>query len=60
MMTDEHCKEINDKIISVDIEGLMDKALDIAKVKYFNEVEDSRFSGLIGWVDKQIEEGGEK
>jgi hypothetical protein len=56
MMTAEHCKTINDKIISADVEGLMDQVLDTAKVKDFSELEDGRFQGLLQWITELIED----
>jgi len=56
MMTKEHCKEINDIIISADITGLMDRVLDVAKVKDFDQLEDKKFQGLKQWVTEQIQQ----
>ncbi len=56
-MTEKHCKFINDLVLSAEVEDtgvLMDKVLDVAKVRNFNELEDNRFYKLVEWIKGEI------
>ncbi len=57
MMTEAHCKFINDLVLGAEVEDtgvLMDKVLDVAKVRNFNELEDNRFYKLVEWIKGEI------
>ncbi len=50
-------KFINDLVLGAEVEDngvLMDKVLDVAKVRNFNELEDNRFYKLVEWIKGEI------
>ena len=52
MMTEEHCNAIDSAILLANDDTLCDKVLEVAKVKLWSELDDSRFSGLMEYIGK--------